>query len=280
MTKLMLQQMSKMLQIFKKNSWSIFGFGLILFFVLQSFSKKNFVFDAENTNQQQNVVFDYLPSSTTKQIVKHNYYTISYNESHEQAEWVAYELKKENVKNNNFRRPYFVEDPKVATGSADWRNYKNSGYDKGHLCPAGDMEFALNAYNDTFYTSNISPQLHDFNAGVWNRLEQKVRFWAVKYNGVFVVTGGVLKTPLKKIGKENVSVPDYFYKIIMDKEGANFRMIAFLVPNQKSNKPLYEFVVSVDAIEKMTGIDFFPKLNDKIENSLENSLDYKTWSFK
>jgi endonuclease G len=104
--------------------------------------------------------YKYLPTSTTKQIVKHQYYTLSYNEKFEQAEWVAYELKKENLKNRNYRRPYFIEDPKVTTGSADWRNYKNSGYDKGHLCPAADMEFDENAYNDTFYTSNISPQKH------------------------------------------------------------------------------------------------------------------------
>lgn len=94
---------------------------------------------AKSTAAKQ--AFDFLPTSITNQIVKHSYYTLSYSEKHEQAEWVAYELKKNYVKNNDFRRPYFIEDPKVKTGSADWRNYKKSGYDKGHLCPAGDMEF-------------------------------------------------------------------------------------------------------------------------------------------
>lgn len=223
--------------------------------------------------------FDFLPSSTTNQIVKHEFYTLSYNESHEQAEWVAYELKKNYLKNSSFKRPFFIEDPKVRTGSADWRNYKQSGYDKGHLCPAGDMEFGAAAYNDTFFTSNISPQLHDFNSGVWNRLEQKVRYWAVKYDGVYVVTGGVLASSLKTIGKEKVSVPDYFYKVLLDNREGDFKMIAFLLPNTESSAPLYRFVVSVDRIEKMTGIDFFPKLNDKIENQLEKSSDYKSWSF-
>ena len=168
----------------------------------------------------------------------------------------------------------------MKTGSAHWRNYKNSGYDKGHLVPAGDMGFDVNAYNDTFYTSNISPQLHSFNEGIWNRLEQKVRYWAVKYNGVYVVTGGVLDNSLKSIGKENVSVPKYFYKVLMSKTGNEVKMIAFLVPNEASERPLYEFVVSVDRLEKMTGIDFFPALEDKIENKLESSDDYKAWSFK
>ena len=231
-------------------------------------------------NATQNVVFDYLPTSTTNQIVNHKYYTLSYNEPYEQAEWVAYELKKSYVRNNNFKRPFFNEDSKVKTGSAHWRNYKNSGYDKGHLVPAGDMGFDVNAYNDTFYTSNISPQLHSFNEGIWNRLEQKVRYWAVKYNGLYVVTGGVLDNSLKSIGKENVSVPKYFYKVLMSKTGNEVKMIAFLVPNEASERPLYEFVVSVDRLEKMTGIDFFPALEDKIENKLESSDDYKAWSFE
>ena len=228
----------------------------------------------------KNVVFDYLPTSTTNQIVKNAYYTLSYSESHEQSEWVAYELKKEYVRNNHFRRPFFNEDTKVTTGSADWKNYKNSGYDKGHLVPAGDMSFDLNAYNDTFLTSNISPQVHDFNNGIWNRLEQKVRYWAVKYNGVYVVTAGVLDNSLKTIGKEKVSVPKYFYKVLLSKSENDIKMIAFLVPNEASDRPLYEFVVTVDRLEKMTGIDFFPALDDKIENKLESTDDYKSWSFK
>ena len=223
--------------------------------------------------------FDFLPSSSTNQVVKHQYYTLSYNEIHEQAEWVAYELKKDYIKNNNFKRPFFIEDDKVKTGSADWRNYKNTKYDKGHLCPAGDMEFALDAYNDTFFTSNISPQVRNFNNGVWNRLEQKVRYWAVKYDGIYVITGGVLESSLMTIGKEKVSVPKSFYKILLDNSGGNMKMIGFLIPNSESDKPLYSFVVSVDYIEKMTGINFFPKLNDNIENQLEKRTDYKNWSF-
>jgi endonuclease G len=223
--------------------------------------------------------FDFLPSSTTNQVIRHAYYTLSYNEKFEQAEWVAYELKKSYIKNNDFRRPFFIEDSKVTSGSANWKNYKNSGYDKGHLCPAGDMEFALNAYNETFLTSNISPQLHDFNNGIWNRLEQKVRYWAQKHDGIYVITAGVLKESSHTIGKENVLVPKYFYKILLDDNGGNYKMIAFLVPNEGSNKPLYSFVVSVDRVEEMTGIDFFPKLKDDIENQLEKNSAYKNWSF-
>lgn len=268
------------LRKFKKNFQSVFGFGVLLALLFGLFSA--FVLSKEESkivSQNHKQYFDYLPTSTTNQIVKHDYYTLSYNEKYEQAEWVAYELKKSFVRSSNFDRPYFIEDPKVKTRSADWRNYKKSGYDKGHLCPAGDMEFAINAYNDTFFTSNISPQLHDFNGGVWNRLEQKVRYWATKYDGVYVITAGVLQPNLETIGQEQVLVPKYFYKILLDNSNGQYKMIAFLVPNEKSNKPLYDFVVSVDSIEKMTGIDFFPKLDDKTENRLEKNSDYKTWSF-
>jgi len=270
----------KTLWKFKKNFQNFFGFGVLLILLLGLFSA--FVLSKEESkivSQNHKQSFDYWPTSTTNQIVKHDYFTFSYNEKYEQAEWVAYELKKSFVRSSNFDRPYFIEDPKVKTGSADWRNYKKSGYDKGHLCPAGDMEFAINAYNDTFFTSNISPQNHDFNGGVWNRLEQKVRYWATKYDGVYVITAGVLQPNLKTIGQEQVLVPNYFYKILLDNSNGQYKMIAFLVPNAKSNKPLYEFVVSVDSIEKITGIDFFPKLDDKTENRLEKNSDYKAWSF-
>jgi endonuclease G len=220
---------------------------------------------------------DLAPTSTTNQIIQHTYYTLSYNEEYEQAEWVAYELKKENLKNNDFKRPYFIEDNKVSTGSADWRNYKKSGYDKGHLVPAADMEFNQYSYNDTFLTSNISPQDHDFNAGIWNRLEQKVRFWAEKYNGVYVVTGGVLEPSLQTIGKDHVAVPKEFYKIILYRSGSNYKMIAFLMPNKASNKALFDYAVPVDLIEKKTGIDFFPALDDAIENKLERAVNMQPW---
>ena len=271
---------AKTLQKNIENFWSVFSFGIIAVILFGSLSAsvlaKN---DLKNQEKNKSQSFDFLPTSTTHQIIQHDYYTLSYNEKYEQAEWVAYELKKSYLKSSNFERPYFIENPKVKTRSADWRNYKKSGYDKGHLCPAGDMAFAINAYNDTFFTSNISPQVHDFNGGVWNRLEQKVRYWATKYDGVYVITGGVLKSNLKTIGQEKVLVPNYFYKILLDYSNGEFKMIAFLVANEKSDKPLYSFVVSVDSVEKMTGIDFFPKLDDKTESRLEKTSDYKTWSF-
>ena len=221
----------------------------------------------------------FLPSSTTGQIVHHNYYSLSYSEPYEQAEWVAYELKASHLSKINHKRPYFEVDKAVKTGAAHWRNYKNSGYDRGHLCPAGDRRFSKSAHDETFLTSNITPQQHDFNSGIWNRLEQKVRYWAQKYDGVYVVTGGVLKPTLGSIGFEGVEVPDQFYKIVLDYNNGRPKAIAFLLPHEDSDAPLYEFVVHIDDVETLTGIDFFPQLDDEVEHALEASNNYKDWSF-
>ena len=223
--------------------------------------------------------FNYLPTSTTDLVIKHKYYTLSYNEKFEQAEWVAYELKREHLSNTNRKRPYFIQDKKVKTQSADYRNYKNSGYTKGHLCPAGDRKFSKIAYDETFLTSNISPQKSSFNAGVWNRLEQKTRYWATKDKKLFVVTGGILEKNLSTIGQEKVAVPKKFYKIVLDYSKPEIKAIAFLLPHKTSNAPLYSFVVSIDSVEKLTNIDFFPALPDELESKLEASSNYKNWSF-
>ena len=249
-----------------------------------------FTFCKNNTAEKQpqslqiaaetnNSTFNYLPSAGKNQIITHEFYTLSYVEQFEQAEWVAYELMPNNSVNTHFQRPFFTEDELVKTKSADWRNYKNSGFDKGHLCPAGDMSFSEKAYNDTFLTSNIAPQTHAFNSGIWNTLEQKVRYWAQKYNGIYVVTGPVLSPNLKTIGKEKVAVPDFFYKVLLKKSSTETKMIAFLLPSNDSQKPLYQFVVTVDEVERLTGINFFSALPDHIENNLESNSSYKMWSF-
>lgn len=240
-------------------------------------TKQDFITSVSINNAIEEI--DLLPKTTTNQVVSHAFYTLSYNEKYEQSEWVAYKIEPKRHKNTHYDRPFFIQDNKVKTESADWRNYRNSGYDKGHLCAAGDMKFSKKAFDDTFLTSNISPQKHDFNEGIWNRLEQKTRYWADKYNGVYVVTGPVLNESLETIGTENVAVPEYFYKIICKKTKEKYSIIAFLVPAKDSQKPLYQFVTSVDDIEQKTGIDFFSKLEDNLENQLEKNVSYKEWSF-
>jgi endonuclease G len=220
---------------------------------------------------------DFLPTSTTGQVVVHKYYTLSYNEKYEQAEWLAYKLTANQIVNTHFKRPYFITDKKVKTKSAHYKDYKNSGCDKGHLCPAADRKFLKEAHDETFLMSNVSPQNHQFNSGIWNRLEQKTRYWATKYDSLYIITGGVLTDDLPTIGRDKVGVPKRFYKIIFDYSGPKLKTIAFLMPNKDSEKALYKFVTSIDEIEKITKIDFFPALPDELENRLEASVNYKKW---
>ncbi|PQJ77424.1 DNA/RNA non-specific endonuclease [Polaribacter glomeratus] len=254
---------------------------IVLSYYLYQDKKESFSSDKTDTSEHFiNDGFNYLPTSTTGVIINHEGYNLSYSEKHEQAEWVAYSLEKNEIVYTNRKRPYFIEDPKIKTKSADWRNYKKSGYDKGHLCPAADRRASEESYNETFYTSNITPQNHGFNAGIWNELEQQTRYWAKKYNRIYVISGGVLVDNLRTIGSEKVAVPNQFYKILLDYTAPEIKTIAFLIPHKNSNQPLQEFVVSIDEIEQLTGIDFFPNLPDDLENKLEKSSNYKNWSFK
>jgi endonuclease G, mitochondrial len=217
-----------------------------------------------------------LPSSTTNAVIKHEGYTLSYAEEHEQSEWVAYQLTDGKWKYNTYERPFFEQDDAITTASAHWRNYKKSGYTKGHLCPAADQKQSYERYKETFLTSNASPQEYNFNAGIWERLEEKTRYVASTFpNGIYVVTGGVLEENLETIGTEEVSIPNYFYKIWYSEE--KNKMLGFLVPHEDSDKPLANFAVSVDEIEKRTGIDFFEKMDKKVQESLEKNSDYKSW---
>lgn len=232
-----------------------------------------------NSTGEDRVSEDLLPSSTTGEVVHHEYFSLSYNEPYEQAEWVAYELKKSQLTYDDRKRPYFIEDPKVPSKSADWRNYKGSGYDRGHLCPAGDRRFSEYAYNETFYTSNISPQDRDFNAGIWNRLEQQVRYWCKKYGNLVVITGGVLENGLEEIGEEDVDVPRAFYKIVIQIDGKAPKAVAFLMPAEESQKPLQHFLVSIDSLEERTGINFFEHQPKAWQDKLESKVTSNGWKF-
>ncbi len=152
-----------------------------------------------------------LPTSSTNEIVKHTYFTISYAKEHKQAEWVYYELTPEFITGTQSRTDNFRPDPKVTTGSAQLTDYRGSGYDRGHLLPAGDMRKSHTSMSETFYLSNMSPQVPAFNRGIWSTLESIVRNWAVE-GMVYVVTGGVLTSNKGTIGANRVTVPLYYYK--------------------------------------------------------------------
>ncbi len=222
-----------------------------------------------------------LPASRPGDIiVEHIGYTLCYNEEHEQPDWVAYELTREEVYGAEDRGDDFRADPSVKTGSATLEDYRGSGYDRGHLIPAADLKWSAEAMSDSFYLSNMSPQDPQFNRGVWGTLEGVIRNFAVTEGSVYVVTGPVLTDgPYNTIGKNKVSVPKQYYKVVLDYTEPEIKAIGFLLPNEGSKKSVQSFACSVDEVEKATGLDFFPLLPDDIEEQLESAYDVRLWDF-
>ncbi len=117
-----------------------------------------------------------LPHYTNNsEIIQHTGYVLKYNEYFEQAEWVAYQLTIEEVNGDFERSNNFRKDLHISTGSATLKDYKNSGYDRGHLIPAADMKWSPDAMGASFFMSNMSPQNPSFNRGIWKKLEGQVR---------------------------------------------------------------------------------------------------------
>ncbi len=217
-------------------------------------------------------------SSSPCEVVRHTYYMLCYVEAHEQPAWTAYVLDGQKLKEGKLRRTQdFREDPKVSTRSAMLADYRRSGYDRGHLVPAGDFKWDSIGMSETFYLSNMSPQLHEFNAGIWEAIERTARGWAKQKGRLVIYTGPLLRPNLKKIG-QNVSVPDTFYKVVYAISGKEVQAVAFLVPHRSFPENMVaRFMVSVDSVEKVSGIDFFPALPDDIEEKAESRWDKSQW---
>ena len=219
-----------------------------------------------------------LPAySPVDAVIEHTGYTLLYREDHEQAAWVAYMLTGERLKGTAARRDNFRADPSVPTGSATPADYRASGYDRGHLATAADMKWSAKAMSESFYMSNMSPQAKEFNRGIWEQLESSVREWAKSDGELYVVAGPVLEPGLKTIGKNGVSVPRMYYKVVLDYRLPEYKAIGFLLPNEGATKPLDAFVVTVDSVEHAVGIDFFPELPDSLEHALEGTLKPFEW---
>ncbi len=221
-----------------------------------------------------------LPHYTNdSEIIQHTGYALKYNEHFEQSEWVAYQLTIEEVNGKYEQSNNFRKDPHVSTGSAALKDYKGSGYDRGHLIPASDMRWSLDAMSASFYMSNMSPQDPNFNRGIWKKLEELIRSWAVENKEIYVVTGPVLTDgPYQTIGVNKVAIPKHYYKVILDYLEPEIKAIGFILPNTKGSYPLSQYAVTVDKVEHITDIDFFYILSDDVEAMLESELDLSLWS--
>lgn len=221
-----------------------------------------------------------LPSlADTCELVEHQAMSLSYNEYHEQADWVIHIVSKDILFGIVGRTNDFRPDPKVNTVSADSADYWNSGYDRGHLAPSADFRWSSTALSESYYYSNMSPQVAGLNRGAWSHLENQVREWAIDKGELCVVTGPVLHPNLPKVpqGSYRVSIPEYYYKIVYDYSSIPQKAIGFLFPNKEVKYELHKYVVSIDSIEKLTGIDFFPLLPDTLQTRIESMNDLSLW---
>ena len=284
--------------LFQGNKMNVFRLiiGLIFIFIvlyLLSQIKIDTWGDSQSAHQEQDVTLSdevidgaaksFLPESTTGEVIKHKYYTLSYSEEHEQAEWVAYKLTEENLRKPKVKRARkFNPDKSVKGISAYHKDYTHSGYTRGHMAPAGDMNFNTEAMRESFYMSNMSPQVKELNGGIWRELEETVRDWAYDNDELYIVSGPVLADGhiIKKIGRNKVSVPDMFYKIILDIKKPEQKAIAFLMPNERSERKIQEYAVSIDEVEELVGINFFADfLDPDVEAKLEAMNSTKKWKF-
>ena len=212
-------------------------------------------------------------------LVTHYAYRLEYAEAHEQARWVAYLLTRDHASNDTVeRKDHFRKDPLVKTGSAATTDYK-SPYDRGHLAPANDMAWEFQAMDESFFMSNMSPQLDKFNRGAWKTMEARVHNWAIEYDSLYIITGPCLEGTLTQtIGKNNVTVPKYYYKVVLDLK-RNQAIGIWMANEAVDSKNLKQYATSVREIEQKTGIDFFPALPDDIEEALETKpcIDCWTW---
>lgn len=220
-------------------------------------------------------------SAEDHEVHSYNGFQLCYRESYEDAEWVAYVLTRDELNAVTERSNKFHADKEISTGSATPSDYTNSGYDRGHLAPAADLVWSEESMNDSFLMSNMTPQAPDFNRGMWKSLEEQVRSWAQEFGEVVVVTGPILEkdaSEYKKIGKNQVAVPEYFYKVLLAQDSSGVKIgTAFILPNSKCEGSIWDYSVSIDDVEKRTNLDFFSLLDDSLENQIEANTNFNEW---
>ena len=244
--------------------------------------------DLKLSKTHQNMNTWGLPQGNIQgELIKHTAMALFYSEKHEQAAWVAHMILPE-VKASNFGRSNdFRPDPKVRAGSAVEQDYflkilqadstyfyDGFGYDRGHLAPSADFRWSRKALSESYFYSNMAPQLPELNRERWAELEHVIRAYVIRNNSpVFVVTGGVLQDGLPVIDRSinRVSIPKVFYKVVYDPD--NQRTIGFLLPNRKCKYPLNSYACSVDSVEKFTGLNFFTNISEKYESN----VDFRQW---
>ena len=227
----------------------------------------------------KNIEIPTITEERSDRVIKHKGYTVSYNYDWKIPNWVAYELTDWEVEGEVPRYDKFKPDPMVPQyATATTEDYKYSGYDRGHMAPAADMKWDEQVMKESFYLSNICPQNPNLNGGVWKDLEEQVRDLATIKGKIFVVCGPIVNDASTTLGVNEVVVPQAFFKVLLQEENGVVHTIGFVYENISGRRPMSTYAMTVDEVEELTNIDFFPSLPDKIENTVENEVDFSKWT--
>lgn len=214
------------------------------------------------------------------QVIEHIGYTVGFNTEWNIPCWVAYSLTDEELEGDARRKNTFSPDPMLKGEPVLHQDYSNSGYDRGHMAPAGDMKWSEQAMEESFYTTNICPQNRNNNAGDWKDLEEMVRDLAREYGEIYICCGPIVTDASRTIGRERkIVVPQAFYKVLLrQKDDGSWTSIGFVMPNEAGNRPLMTYMHSVDEVESITNIDFFYQLPDSLEQIVEQDYTISDWT--
>ncbi len=205
-------------------------------------------------------------------------FTVNFNPDNKTPNYVAWILQGSETEGAVGRSNNFWTDTDLA-GCPETRDYSRSGYDRGHMCPAGEQKWSEDAMHNSFVMANICPQKHELNTGAWKTLEDKERIWAKRDSAIVIVAGPIYDTSDKEtIGKNKVRVPSAFFKVLLAPYAQPMRAIGFVYPNMKCEGNMASYAVSVDNVEAMTGFDFFAALPDTLENDIESVVSFKDWN--
>jgi endonuclease G len=219
------------------------------------------------------------PKGLREEIVAYTGMTVSFNRDTHEPNWVAWELLGSEVTGDSERESSFLTDENVK-GCATTDDYRNTGFDRGHMAPAGDMKWHPQAMHESFYLTNICPQAPDLNRGAWNKLEQKCRDRAVADSSLIIICGPIFEKgqPSARIGATGVAVPQSFFKVILAPFVEHPWSIGFVMNNAYVTGGMQKTAVTVDQVEALTGYDFFSALPDSLEDEIESQCNFNSFS--
>lgn len=221
-----------------------------------------------------------VPDSLSPFEKEYEGFKVYFNPSRHTASCVVWTLHKNETSGSSQRSNKFWTDSDVE-GCADYKDYSRSGFDRGHLCPAGEQKWSPQAMHNSFVMTNICPQRHELNSGAWKTLEDKERLWANRDSILVIAAGPIYYSPNPAtIGFSKVAVPDAFFKVLLAPLANPMRAIAFVYPNMKCPGNMSNYATNVDEVERITGLDFFSSLPDDIENEIEATASFKEWNSK